>query len=214
MANPCVLLSYAHSASDFADTHENAEVIGTDLSPIQPTWIPPNVRFEIDDATQPWTWGEDTLDFVNIRFLTGAIADWDKLFAQAFHCITPGGWLHSCEFEFFCVSDDGTADPAYDALAHLYEEGGKKMGHTFRIITENIQMKALKSAGFTNIQEKTFKVFCVIYLFSVYFLTQQLPIGGWPADQKLAEVGRYIQLALETDLEGMQNNPGSSRHIG
>lgn len=31
---------------DFADEYPNATVIGTDLSPIQPTWVPPNVRFE------------------------------------------------------------------------------------------------------------------------------------------------------------------------
>lgn len=29
---------------DFADAHPEAEVIGTDISPIQPTWVPPNVK--------------------------------------------------------------------------------------------------------------------------------------------------------------------------
>lgn len=30
--------------SDFADEYPNCEVVGTDLSPIQPTWIPPNLK--------------------------------------------------------------------------------------------------------------------------------------------------------------------------
>ena len=30
--------------SDFADEHTEAEVIGTDISPIQPNWIPPNLK--------------------------------------------------------------------------------------------------------------------------------------------------------------------------
>lgn len=30
--------------SDFADDIPEAEVIGTDISPIQPTWIPPNLK--------------------------------------------------------------------------------------------------------------------------------------------------------------------------
>lgn len=30
--------------SDFGDQYPNATVIGTDLSPIQPTWVPPNVQ--------------------------------------------------------------------------------------------------------------------------------------------------------------------------
>lgn len=33
-------------AIDFGDMCPKCEVIGTDLSPIQPKWVPPNVRFE------------------------------------------------------------------------------------------------------------------------------------------------------------------------
>jgi hypothetical protein len=29
--------------SDFGDDHPECQVIGTDLSPIQPQWVPPNV---------------------------------------------------------------------------------------------------------------------------------------------------------------------------
>ena len=41
-------------AIDFADEHPAAEVIGIDLSPIQPTWIPPNCMFVVDDAEENW----------------------------------------------------------------------------------------------------------------------------------------------------------------
>lgn len=30
-------------ASDFADLHPNVKVVGTDVSPLQPAWVPPNV---------------------------------------------------------------------------------------------------------------------------------------------------------------------------
>lgn len=30
--------------SDFADEHPEPDIIGTDLSPSQPTWVPPNVK--------------------------------------------------------------------------------------------------------------------------------------------------------------------------
>jgi len=30
--------------SDFGDKHPGTEVIGIDLSPIQPNWVPPNVQ--------------------------------------------------------------------------------------------------------------------------------------------------------------------------
>lgn len=32
------------ASSDFADEFPDAEVIGTDVSPIQPSWVPPNVQ--------------------------------------------------------------------------------------------------------------------------------------------------------------------------
>ena len=39
-------------AIDFADSHPESLVTGIDVSPIHPAWVPPNVRFEIDDATE------------------------------------------------------------------------------------------------------------------------------------------------------------------
>jgi 2-polyprenyl-3-methyl-5-hydroxy-6-metoxy-1,4-benzoquinol methylase len=36
-------------AIDVADENPEYIVKGIDLAPIQPTWVPPNVRFELDD---------------------------------------------------------------------------------------------------------------------------------------------------------------------
>ena len=33
----------------------------------------------------------------------------------------------------------------------------------------------------------------------------QLPIGGWPRDPKLAEVGRFARMTIENDIEGMSS---------
>lgn len=49
----------------------SAEIIGTDLSPIQPAFVPPNVHFQIDDMLLDWTWEEDYFDFVHFRALYG-----------------------------------------------------------------------------------------------------------------------------------------------
>lgn len=32
------------------DLFESATVLGVDLSPIQPDWVPPNVQFVVDDV--------------------------------------------------------------------------------------------------------------------------------------------------------------------
>ena len=41
-------------AMDIADEYPTCQVIGTDLSPIQPTWVPTNCRFEPDDFELEW----------------------------------------------------------------------------------------------------------------------------------------------------------------
>jgi hypothetical protein len=51
--------------------------------------VPPNVKFEIDDAEEPWTWSENFFDLIHLRTMTGVIRDWDRLFEQAFRCAFP-----------------------------------------------------------------------------------------------------------------------------
>jgi len=62
--------------SDFADLHPSAEVIGVDLSPIQPSYVPPNCKFEIDNINKDWTYPKETFDFIHIRAMTGCVPDW------------------------------------------------------------------------------------------------------------------------------------------
>lgn len=69
-------------ALDFGDVHPTASVLGTDLSPIQPRSVPPNVKFEVDDVCDEWVYAVP-FDFIHIRGLYGSVGDWDQLYAQA-----------------------------------------------------------------------------------------------------------------------------------
>ncbi|KAI1016176.1 hypothetical protein LB504_009297 [Fusarium proliferatum] len=173
-------------AIDFADQFPQAEVTATDLSPTQPKWVPPNVRFEIDDATETWTWKDNTFDFVHMRYLFGAIQDWTALYQQAYRVCTPGGWVESVEADIHFRSDDGTAEEqeVYKLCNKLYEEGGKAIGRTFFV--HDLQPKGMEVAGFVDIKTVDYKI----------------PIGDWPKDPRLAEVGRFVKLTLENDMEG------------
>ncbi|KAI5458182.1 S-adenosyl-L-methionine-dependent methyltransferase [Mariannaea sp. PMI_226] len=175
-------------AIDFADQFPHAEVVGSDLSPCQPEWVPPNVKFEVDDATLTWTWKTDYFDFIHVRYLFGAIQDWNGLFSEAYRCCAPGGWVQSCEADVHFYSDDGTAElePVLKTWGQLYEDGGKVMGRPFFVQQEGLQEKALQAAGFTDIKIVDYK----------------LPVGGWPKDPRLAEVGNFVKLTLENDIEG------------
>lgn len=75
-------------AIDFADEHPQAEVIATDISPIQPSWVPPNCRFEVDDMEEDWTFDENYFDYIHVRTLSGSFADWDRFIEQC--------WTYVC----------------------------------------------------------------------------------------------------------------------
>lgn len=147
-------------AIDFADEFPDALVVGTDLSPTQPTWVPPNVRFELDNATEEWTWSDNMFDFVHMRYLFGAIADWPGLFRQAYRVTTPGGWIETLEAECVITSDDGTvtSDSALATWSKMFIEAGKKIGRPFDVLSLDVQRKGLEEAGFVDIQQSNFKV--------------------------------------------------------
>ncbi|KAH7310755.1 S-adenosyl-L-methionine-dependent methyltransferase [Stachybotrys elegans] len=173
-------------AIEFADQFPDAEVTGTDISPCQPRWAPPNVRFEIDDATANWTWGSENFDFIHIRYLFGAIRDWNALFQEAYRCCRPGGWVQSGECDVEFRSDDGTTElePVLKTYKDLFQEGGKAMNVSFFV--QELQQKAFDEAGFVEQKSARYKI----------------PIGGWPKDPQLAEIGRVVRATLENDLEG------------
>ncbi|KXX82478.1 Demethylmenaquinone methyltransferase [Madurella mycetomatis] len=173
---------------DFGYEHPQAEVVGTDLSPIQPAWVPTNVRFEIEDAALDWTFRDNTFDFIHMRYLIGGIDDWGALFKQAYRCCKAGGWVESFEVGPIFHSDDGSIDknPVIAVWNRMFTEAGVKIGKSFSIPTEDLQRPSMEEGGFTDCKVVDLKI----------------PMGGWARDPRLAEIGRTSLAALETDLEG------------
>ncbi|KAF5550714.1 hypothetical protein FMEXI_3673 [Fusarium mexicanum] len=175
-------------AIDFADQYPGAEIIGTDLSPIQPSWVPPNVQFEIEDCTREWTFKSDFADYIHVRWLMGSVRDWDAFFSEAYRVCKPGAWIESHEASCNVSSDDGTVAPN-SAMGHwgeFFKEGGKKIGTSFSVVEDGTQRKAMEKAGFVNIQEFDFRN----------------PVGTWPKDPVEKRMGAYSKYGLETDSEG------------
>ncbi|KAM5356939.1 hypothetical protein ACJ41O_003585 [Fusarium nematophilum] len=137
-------------AIDLADAYPNARVVGTDLSPIQPSWIPPNLQFEIEDCTREWTFQPNSIGFVHMRWLVGSIRDWNALYAEAFRCYKPGGWVESYETSSTITSDDGSVqdDSAMGQWGKFFTEGVKKLGSTFTVVEDGTQKKELEKVGF------------------------------------------------------------------
>lgn len=146
-------------AIDFGDENPGSEVLGTDLSPIQPSWVPPNVKFYIDDAESEWVYAPDErFDLIHVRGLSGAINDWDRLCRQCYEHLQPGGWAEFQEPMAWVESDDGTLEKAdsmkrwQDLCNEAASKFGKeiKVGHTLK--------QRLLNAGFVDVHEKIVKV--------------------------------------------------------
>ncbi|KAK3400626.1 S-adenosyl-L-methionine-dependent methyltransferase [Sordaria brevicollis] len=176
-------------AIDFADKYPNATVIGTDLSPIQPTWVPPNLRFDIDDASREWTYTPSSFDFIHIRWLTGSIKDWTALYKEAYRCLKPGGWIEHLETEGHVDSEDGTIHDktALSQWDVIWKEGGRRSGNPVEILEKNLQARGMEEAGFTNIKVTDYKT----------------PCSPWPQDPKQKELGLFIYAVFTMDLEGV-----------
>nr|XP_036589604.1 flavonol synthase flavanone 3-hydroxylase [Colletotrichum truncatum]KAF6801609.1 flavonol synthase flavanone 3-hydroxylase [Colletotrichum truncatum] len=143
---------------------------------------------EIEDCTREWTFAPESFDYIHIRFLVGSIEDWPALFKQAYKTLKPGGYLESFEVSPAILSDDDTV-PETSALGQwgkFFEEGGRKMGRTFRVLDENLQKTSMEEAGFEEITEWNNKA----------------PIGVWPKDPVKREIGEWAQLTLLSDIEG------------
>jgi trans-aconitate methyltransferase len=147
-------------AIEAADEYPSAEVIGIDLSPIQPTWVPPNCKFIVDNAEDEWPYAPNAaFDLIHWRVLAGSIRDWPRLYEQAFKHLRPGGWIEAQEHDVRISSDDDTVESAKD-LARFFkqvDEASEKSGKKMDVVAES-QKQWMIDAGFVDVHDVVYKV--------------------------------------------------------
>ncbi|KAJ4212578.1 hypothetical protein NW759_011615 [Fusarium solani] len=167
-------------AIEMGDKYPSAEVLGLDLSPIQPCWVPPNVKFLVDDVEDEWLNGDD-FDFVHLRNMIPILKSPVLLLKQAYANMKPGAWVELQDVDGQVHTDDDTipedwplkrfteclvqAFAQFETNAHAAVFGGQY----------------LAEAGFVNIQHNYIK----------------LPYGTWPKDKAMRLVGMYYRTACE-----------------
>ncbi|KAL1302417.1 hypothetical protein AAFC00_002811 [Neodothiora populina] len=176
---------------EMADKYPSADVIGVDLSPHQPDWVPPNCRFVVDDIEVEWLHPENHFDLIHARHMAIAIKDWDHVLSSAMAALKPGGFIEFCEFSYMPASDDGTMTPDNQHLhwTTLVREGLRNVNvdlHSALTLRAKVER-----AGFQNVVEHIVKV----------------PIGSWPANQLLRKVGIYMHAVLYDGLQGIAMGP-------
>ncbi|KZL67675.1 methyltransferase domain-containing protein [Colletotrichum tofieldiae] len=171
-------------AIDFGEEHPEAEVIGVDLTPVPTTFVPPNVKFEVDDVDEPWLYSQP-FDYIHIRGMTSSIADWKKFLKQTYNGLSPGGYVELFEGHLRGESDDGTLKPEQALLQWVdkIEECCNIFGRPFVDVPSLVPL--LKEVGFVDVTISKYK----------------WPINPWPKDQHYRELGTWC---LENILEGLE----------
>ncbi|KAF6820959.1 methyltransferase domain-containing protein [Colletotrichum sojae] len=178
-------------AIDMGDEYPGAEVIGNDLSPIQPEYLPPNVRFIIDDAEAEWLHPDNSVDFVHLRHMAPAIKDWPRLLAQAYRVLKPGGWIELQELNAKFNCDDGTMSPdcSLTRLIGHIRAGLASFGIDLFAADSNPQR--LQAAGFGG----TFQD------------VRKLPVGNWPRHPEMKTIGEYCRAVIYDGLHAISMGP-------
>ncbi|CZR67798.1 related to methyltransferase [Phialocephala subalpina] len=171
---------------DIGDEYPSAHVLGVDLSPTQPSMVPPNVQFEVDDVEAEWTF-RTPFDLIHVRFLACSIIDWPKLAKQCYTHTKPGGWVEFKDWDLRIVSSDDSLSK--DSYLYQYHKLLKDAIDTMRReYSPGPQLKRwAEEAGYVNVTEEIIP----------------LPIGMWPRDKRLKEIGAWNYLCLVEGLEAI-----------
>ncbi|KAL3426083.1 methyltransferase domain-containing protein [Phlyctema vagabunda] len=169
-------------AMEFATAFPNVSVIGTDLSPIQPEYVPQNCQFEIDDAEDQWTFTQK-FDYIHGRALFSSFRSHSSVFQSAFEHLQPGGWLEmqDAAFPFRCI-DDSMRGTAFERWSGMLLSAAQALGRDFQVVPK--YKRLMEEAGFVDVVEKQ----------------MAWPIGSWAKGEKMKMIGMYCK---EDVLQGL-----------
>ncbi|CAN8100941.1 unnamed protein product [Discula destructiva] len=173
-------------AMRFAKMHPDANVIGTDLSLIQPENAPPNVSFIKEDSEKDeWIFAH-RFDFIFLRMVVTCFDDHRTVIQKAFDNLNPGGWieLNDTVFELLCT--DGSADGTHvQHWTDMILQGGEAAGRDFQSPKKYKQW--LLDHGFVDVVEEIIPI----------------PINPWPSDPKFMDIGRWELLNAVKGVRGL-----------
>ncbi|KAK5998338.1 Methyltransferase pytC [Cladobotryum mycophilum] len=163
---------------DVAELYPSAKIIGSDISPIQPPWLPNNVEFHIedlDDEFQDWTSVYQNADLIYMRSVLQTIRNSELFLDRVYENLKPGGWIECHEIVLPATWEDGTEAPDHP-ISVLYErmnQGSYAQVYGWEVFLPKRLPEVLRDAGFVNVQEKHTHV----------------PIGRWHSERRSREMG-------------------------
>ncbi|KAI1159595.1 S-adenosyl-L-methionine-dependent methyltransferase [Nemania serpens] len=168
-------------AIEMGDRYPDANILGVDLSPIQPTSVPPNVMFQVDDVEDTWV-HENDYDFIHMREASGYMRSTPTVIESAIAHLKPGGWFELQEFHWMAEGEDGTISPNVPVnryMDHMMSAAAAIEGRKIPIVPEIGDI--MKQAGFVDIKRRTYRI----------------PYGTWSTDPVARRRGAVLTLNAE-----------------
>ncbi|KAH0611186.1 uncharacterized protein H6S33_011613 [Morchella sextelata] len=175
-------------AIEVADQYPDSQVIGNDIAPTNPPWMPPNLDFHIEDIEDDWVFPPNSFDLIHIRGMAGFIKDWPRLISQCFTALKPGGYIELQDLSKPFQCNDGTCDEnsILQKWVQLWEEGNIRSGREWLSVSANIK-SIVNTAGFVDAVGEM----------------GMIPTGGWHPDANLKELGMCMLKHWVEGAEGI-----------
>ncbi|RPA85156.1 S-adenosyl-L-methionine-dependent methyltransferase [Ascobolus immersus RN42] len=177
-------------AIEAGDLYPEAEVIGVDLSPIMSEFVPPNVRFEVDDIEDRWLWKKDSFGLIHGRSLSGAIQNWEKLLQNSYDHLCPGGYLEFQEID----------------MVNPFTNNGNslKAGSPLMIYTELLHEASIRNSSQLDVASELGIMMERMGFVDVRCERQELPVRVQQSNQqdsKRSQIAKYALPMLQMSIE-------------
>ncbi|PVH79675.1 S-adenosyl-L-methionine-dependent methyltransferase [Cadophora sp. DSE1049] len=162
------------------EQHPKTQVLGLDISPCAPPFIPPNCTFEVHDAETEWLFPQK-FDYIHGRALMSCFHSPLSVIKSAFAALTPGGYLELQD----CVApwhslDDTLVGTTLWKFHQMTIAAAASLG---RDVTQVVRYKAFfEEAGFVDVKE-------------VHY---QWPLGKWAKGEKMKKAGEMFREDMES----------------
>jgi len=174
--NPTAILDLGTGSGrwcfEVAEQFPDAQVVGIDLSPVQPTAVPENCEFIVADFTEGLEFDTGSLDFVHSRLVTAGIkaTQWPSYMSEIMRVLKPGtGWAQCAELAVRPICTDGSV-PENATVFEYFNKMEIALAPRGIIMDGQHLEQTFRDAGFVDIQ----------------VIRRDIDIGDWRGDPKTA----------------------------
>ncbi|KAK6193107.1 hypothetical protein LQW54_012786 [Pestalotiopsis sp. IQ-011] len=162
--------------------YPDAQVLGVDVDPVKPPYMLPNCRFDLVDASQPWSFDQN-FDFIHMRMVGELPNGKNKLFETMYEHLMPGGWIEITEWLVKFQSGNHSLN-MFNIWNKNFKRGLKKFGSSpyWALGWKPI----MQDKGCLHVTERRYPV----------------PLNPWAPGKRLQKQGEMMAENVQTFLEG------------